>query len=165
MSQPQTAGVFKGDPEKYGPEYEKHLIEQYKMYVELMDRVSARRMLANTFFVGVHTALIGAYTVMVKEGVLSKDAVGLMPFAAVLLLCFVWWRIINSYRQLNTGKFNIIHKIEQRLPLALFAEEWRILGGGKDESKYRPLSHVENWVPICFAAMYLLLALALLCRA
>ncbi|MGL6307740.1 hypothetical protein ACSZMF_18840 [Aeromonas caviae] len=33
----------------YGEEYEKHLFEQYKMFVDMADRVSARRMLANSF--------------------------------------------------------------------------------------------------------------------
>lgn len=52
--------------EAYGSEFEKHLFEQYKLYVEMADRISARRMLANSFFVGVHTALITAFTVLLK---------------------------------------------------------------------------------------------------
>lgn len=157
--------LFLTERSTYGTEYEKHLIEQYKMYVELADKVSARRMLANSFFVGVHTALITAFTVMLKEGILAKNFIGFMPFLAVILLCYVWWRIIYSYRQLNSGKFLVIHEIEQRLPLALFDAEWKLLGGGKDPSKYRPLTHVENWVPICFGLMYALIAVSLLCKA
>jgi len=30
-------------PEEYGPEYRAHLMEQYKLYVEMADRVSQRR--------------------------------------------------------------------------------------------------------------------------
>ena len=73
----------------------------------MADRVSARRMLANTFFVGVHTALITAFTVLLKENILSRSLVGYAPFLAVMLLCFVWWRVIYSYRQLNSGKFRV----------------------------------------------------------
>lgn len=59
--------LIRQNKESYGAEFEKHLFEQYKLYVEMADRISARRMLANSFFVGVHTALITAFTVLLKE--------------------------------------------------------------------------------------------------
>lgn len=151
--------------ESYGPEYDKHLFEQYKLYVEMADRISARRMLANSFFVGVHTALITAFTVLLKEDILHRSIVGYAPFVAVILLCFVWWRIVGSYRQLNSGKFKVVHALESRLPVAPYDAEWVVLGSGKNPNLYRPLTHVENWVPLCFALLYLLLAGALWCQA
>jgi hypothetical protein len=149
----------------YGTEYEKHLFEQYKLYVEMADRISARRMLANSFFVGVHTALITAFTVLYKEGILHRSLVGYAPFAAVILLCFVWWRIVCAYRQLNSGKFKVIHALESRLPVAPYDVEWIVLGCGHNPKLYRPLTHIENWVPLCFGLLYLLLAFALWCQA
>ena len=95
----------------YGAEFEKHIFEQYKLYVEMADRISARRMLANSFFLGIHTALITAFTVLLKEKILSATLIGLSPFFAVIVLCYVWWRIVHSYRQLNSGKFKVIHSI------------------------------------------------------
>jgi hypothetical protein len=142
----------------YGAEYENHLFEQYKLYVEMSDRISTRRMLANSFFVGVHTALITAFTVLLKEGILHHSLVGYAPFLAVILLCYIWWRIVFSYRQLNSGKFKIIHALEARLPVAPYDSEWEVLGAGKNAKLYRPLTHVENWVPLCFGLLYLLLA-------
>lgn len=148
----------------YGAEYEKHLFEQYKLYVEMADRISARRMLANSFFVSVHTALITAFTVLLKEGILHRNLVGCTPFVAVILFCFVWWRIVTSYRQLNSGKFKIIHALEGRLPVAPYDAEWGALGEGQKPKLYRPLTHVENWVPFCFALLYFLLAGAMWCQ-
>jgi hypothetical protein len=145
----------------YGPEFDKHLFEQYKLYVEMADRISARRMLANSFFVGVHTALITAFTVLLKEKLLSPTLLGLTPFFAVVLLCFVWWRVVHSYRQLNSGKFRVIHALEQMLPTAPYDAEWQVLGKGKDRSLYLPLTHVENWVPVSFGLLYGLLAVTL----
>jgi hypothetical protein len=149
----------------YGAEYERHMFEQYKLYVEMADRLSARRMLANSFFVGVHTALITAFTVLIKEGILHRGLIGYAPFVAVVLLCFVWWRIVSSYRQLNSGKFKVVHALESRLPVAPYDAEWVALGGGKNPNLYRPLTHIENWVPLCFALLYFLLAVALWCQA
>lgn len=145
----------------YGPEYEKHLFEQYKLYVDMADRISARRMLANSFFVGVHTALITAFTVMLKEKVLQPTLSGLAPFMAVVLLCFIWWRVVHSYRQLNSAKFKVIHALEQMLPAAPFDAEWTAMGRGADARLYLPLTHVENWVPVCFGVLYVLLGVTL----
>ncbi|WP_217992708.1 RipA family octameric membrane protein, partial [Stenotrophomonas sp. CC120223-11] len=144
--------------ETYGVEYEKHLFEQYKLYVEMTDRVSTRRMLANSFFVSVHTVLIAAFTVMFKEKALQPTLVGLMPFLAVLLLCFVWWRVVHSYKQLNSGKFKVVHSLEKMLPAAPYDEEWVELGRGNDSKKYLTLTYIENLVPVCFGLLYALLA-------
>lgn len=156
-----SLSLFRRSKEAYGAEYEKHLFEQYKLYVEMADRVSARRMLANSFFVGVHTALITAFTVLLKENILPRSFLGYVPFAAVILLCFVWWRIVYSYRQLNSGKFKVIQALEQELPSAPYDAEWIALGKGKTPKLYRPLTHVENWVPLCFGLLYLLLVISL----
>jgi len=56
----------------------------------------------------------------------------------------------------------VILALEQMLPITLYEEEWVALGSGKDPKKYLPLTHVENWVPVCFALLYLLLAGTLL---
>ncbi|SRR6266508_4477793 len=156
-----SLSLLRRSKETYGAEYENHLFEQYKLCVEMADRVSARRMLANSFFVGVHTALITAFTVLLKENTLPRNFLGYVPFAAVILLCFVWWRIVYSYRQLNSGKFKVIHALEQELPSAPYDAEWTALGKGKTPKLYRPLTHVENWVPLCFGLLYLLLVISL----
>nr|WP_315430791.1 hypothetical protein [uncultured Albidiferax sp.] len=148
----------------YGAEYEKHFFEQYKLYVEMADRVSARRILANSFFVGVHTALITAFTVLLKEKVLQPSLAGLAPFLAVMLLCFIWWRVVYSYRQLNSAKFKVVHALEQMLPVAPYDAEWTAMGRGTNARLYLPLTHVENWVPVCFGLLYLLLAMTLYSR-
>lgn len=157
-------GLIRQSKEVYGAEFEKHLFEQYKLYVEMADRISARRMLANSFFVGVHTALIAAFTVLLKEKILTPSLLGLTPFFAVILLCFVWWRVVHSYKQLNSGKFKVVHALEQMLPVAPYDAEWNALGSGKNRKLYLPLTHVENWVPVCFGVLYLLLATMLYCK-
>ncbi len=43
---------------EYGGSYQDHLLEQYKLYVEMADRISERRANANSFFFTVITALI-----------------------------------------------------------------------------------------------------------
>lgn len=154
----KRTNLIRQNKSSYGPQFETHLLEQYKLYVEMADRISARRINANSFFVGIHTALIAALTVLIKEKILLPTLLGLTPFYVVILLCYIWWRIIKSYRQLNSGKFLVIHELEQLLPVAPYDEEWNLLGEGKNSSLYLPFTHVENFVPLCFVILYILLA-------
>ncbi len=150
--------LLRQSKDDYGPEFENHLFDQYKLYVEMADRVSARRMLANSFFVGVHTTLTIAFTVLLKEEMLKPASLIFAPFIALMLLCYVWERVVNSYRQLNSGKYKVVHVLEQMLPVAPYDAEWKALGEGKDRKLYQPLTGVEKWVPRCFGLLYILLA-------
>ena len=145
----------------YGDLYRQHLFDQYKLAVEMADRVSARRMQANTFFLAVNTGLLTVLASLVKDKTLAGFS-GALPIAALVALCFVWWRIVRSYRQLNSCKYEVILAIEALLPLAPYAAEWEALGRGLDAKRYLPLTHVENWVPKLFGLLYLLLLAAVL---
>ena len=153
-----SLNLLRQSKEDYGAEFENHLFDQYKLYVEMADRVSARRMLANSFFVGLHTTLTIAFTVLLKEKVLQPASLIFVPFVALMLLCYVWWRVVCSYRQLNTGKYKVVLALEQMLPVAPYDAEWIALGEGKDRKLYSPLTGVEKWVPVCFGLLYILLA-------
>jgi len=150
--------LLRHNKEAYGTEFENHLLDQYKLYVEMADRVSARRMLANSFFLGVNTTLTIAFTVLVKEDILKPALLVFAPFIALILLCYVWSRILRSYRKLNEGKYKVIRALEQMLPVAPYDAEWIALGEGKDSKLYQPLTSVEKWVPLCFGLLYIILA-------
>ncbi len=146
--------------ENYGSkeQYYEHIFEQYKMFVEMTDRISTRRNLANTFFLTLHTLIIGVVGV-VFENKLQLVNVWLIifPLVAVLALCYVWWRILQSYRQLNAAKFKVIGEYERRLPSSPYVSaEWRSLGEGKDPKLYKPLTDVEKWIPQIFGLLYLI---------
>jgi hypothetical protein len=145
----------------YGDLYRQHLFDQYRLVVEMADRLSARRMQANTFFLAVNTGLITVLANLVKDGIISGIA-GALPLIAMLVLCYGWWRIVGSYRQLSSGKHAVILELETLLPAAPYGAEWAVLGQGRDPRRYLPLTRVETWVPPLFALLYLLLLLAVL---
>jgi hypothetical protein len=131
------------------------LMEQYKLYLGMLDRISERRQLANSFFLSINTgvcALIG-YMFSKDAAVELKGFFWMTPLAGILLSCF-WYRLIKSYRDLNSAKFEVIHLIEERLPLSPYHTEWVALGEGKDSRRYTPFTHLEIWVPRCFIIMY-----------
>ncbi len=138
-------------------------LKQYKLYLDYLDRLSDRRQTANTFFLTLNTGLCAALAFLS-----SKDAAEeirrlyfVIPLAGIVLSVF-WQRLVSSYRQLSTAKFEVVHQMEQFLPMSPYKSEWSILGGGKDRSKYIPLTHVEVWVPRLFIAMYVLLIVAMI---
>lgn len=146
-------------PEDYGPEYQSHLLEQYKLYVEMADQVSHRRSAANNYMVTVNASLVTLYGL--ASSVAGSGKQGLWIYAvpaAGVLACLAWVAVIRSYRDINTAKFKVIHEMEKRLPAALFAFEWQIAGEGKSE-EYWPTSHIEQIVPWVFSGLYILLAI------
>ena len=100
---------------------------------------------------------------MAAVGVLIERDLGTGPLVVIaaggVALCVAWWHLVRSYKQLNTAKFNVIHAIEGRLPLAPYDAEWVAVGRGEDPTKYQPFSHIELTVPWIFGALYLALVL------
>jgi hypothetical protein len=129
--------------------------EQYRLYVELADRVSARRALANTFFLTLNTAVFAAIGVLWRDPPSAPPWVLLAPLSVLVMQCFMWFWIIRSYRQLNAAKWAVVGAFERHLPTSpWWSAEWVALGEGRDPSRYWPLTHVEQWIPMLFALAY-----------
>ncbi len=131
------------------------LLEQYKLYVEMTDRISQRRGTANTFFLTFNTAIVGALGSFYDK--LPPDA-SIAMFTAAGLLAITWAVLLRSYRNLNSAKFKVIGLVEERMPARLYYDaEWKALGEGKDWCKHVPLSVVETIVPLVFLCIYIYL--------
>lgn len=128
-----------------------HLFEQYKLYVEMADRISARRQTANSYFLTVNTALLGFIGYVTTKD--TGDYLWLLGVVGIAL-CYLWYRLIRSYRDLNTAKFNVIHEIEKRLPLSPYDAEWEAMGRGDDSQRYKPFTHIETGVPWVFVVLH-----------
>jgi hypothetical protein len=153
-----NSNVGPADFSASGEKYLLAVFEQYKLCVEMADRVSARRNLANTFFLSVNTAAM-ALIAALADGGRSGVSRWILAAGLVVLLtqCAAWWVIVRSYRQLNAAKYQVIGMFEERLPAFAYSRaEWTMLGEGRDWRRYLPLTHVEQWVPVIFGAAYLL---------
>jgi hypothetical protein len=145
----------------YGDNYQSHLFEQYKMYVESIEKISDRRQNANNFFLTLNTVLISVIGLSFQLQVFDDISWSRLVFSFLgILICIIFWFLLRSYKQLNSGKFVVIHEIEQHLPLSIYDYEWDILGRGEDTSKYYPFSHIELLIPWVFGIIYILLGVA-----
>jgi hypothetical protein len=146
--------------ENHPDRYADHYLEQYRIYLHVFNTTSDRRSKSNEFFLAINTAIMGILGYLEAKGSLEKPLIFmLVPFVGISI-CYCWYRIILSFRQLNRAKFKVIHSIEKKLPLSLWATEWELLGRAKDPEKYRPLSSIEKYIPIIFIVLYVLIFLA-----
>jgi len=143
----------------YGEAFKQHLLEQYKLYVEMADRISTRRAQTNRFYISLLSGLLALLSIVGGRNMFSDfQTIAFMAVAILgLALCVLWNVNIRSYRQLNSGKFKVIHEMEQHLPFPCYDKEWEILGEGKESKAYLQLTYVEQYVPFVIALPYLLL--------
>ena len=150
------------NPNDYGDKYPDHLIEQYKLYVEMADRVSQRRDQSNRFYVTIVSALAAIVVVIARFGVPEDGALLEVAFLIIglfgIALSGVWFMNIRSYRMLNSAKFQIINKIEEQLPFAGYSEEW---GDTAPAGRTTALlaAYARRAVrPVIFGALFILLS-------
>jgi hypothetical protein len=162
MSAANRDGLLRQTPDAYGNQYSAHLLEQYRIYVDSADRISERRTAANNYLIVVNAFLVTLYGLAAALGPsgLALWAVAL-PIAGVLV-CATWWVLIRNYRSLNSVKYQVIHLMEAELPAAPYDLEWQLAEEGKG-STYKPLTHIEQWIPAVFGALYVALLAALIC--
>ena len=156
--------LFKSNEGDYGDHYKAHYLEIYKIYVEMADRISSRRQTANSFFLTINTTIVGllGYVQFGRDKTGNPELYWLIGLAG-MVLCFFWYRLVRSYRDINSGKFKVIHEIEKRLPLAPYDAEWEMLGKGNNPQLYLPFTNIEVRVPwVFFTLHFFVLARALL---
>jgi hypothetical protein len=94
------------------------LMDQYKLTVEIWDRVRARRQLANSFYVTINSAVVVA--------VWSKDSPAAGSGYVLLVgiaLSVLWLLTILNYAHLSNSKSKVVYALEKHLPSAPFSAE------------------------------------------
>lgn len=162
MSTPEVdkAGLFNevkdGQTYPHNEKWYSHLLDQYKLYVEMADRISSRRAAANQYFLSINSAILAFVGYLSSKS--SIDYLWMLSLGGIAL-SILWEALITSYRNLNTAKFAVIHKIEKRLPISPYEAEWDAMERGTNPRLYRPISHIEQGVPFVFMALHLMVFL------
>lgn len=140
----------------------KYYVEQYKLYVELMDRTSARRNQTNKFYLTLLSAIF-IFTSAIDRVEILKDEN--FVFVSIFLLgigiCFLWFLNIQSYKQLNKLRFKVIEKMEKKMPFQCFSEEWQIRDD-YTQYNYNLLTNVERIAPVAISILFIVLLISLI---
>ncbi len=133
------------------------MLEQYKLYVEMADRISQRRDQSNRFYAGLASAIISLLVVMGRFGVSGSNWDVALLTAGLLgaSLAIVWFINLGSYRAINSAKFRVINGMESQLPHAGYTEEWEYLRPAEGPAKYLQLTRIERYVPLLILALFL----------
>ena len=138
-------------------------LAMYTLYLATSEKVGDRRAQANAWMLSVNSAIVALYGYLqAVSAIPAADAVKqiwlwIIP-AAGILVCIAWVVLLTSYRTLNRAKFTVLMEIEKDLPLALFTREREVY---KTDGRM-PLSKIESGIPWTFAALHLVMVIAVL---
>ncbi len=133
---------------------------QYKLMVEMADRVSDRRAQSNKFFISIISSIF-VFSSLISLLEIETDYLLISFFLIAslnIMLCFIWITTIDSYRKLNTAKFKVIQRLEDSLEFKCFQIEERYL----NDMKYLQLTKIEKNIPYLFIALNLILLLVII---
>jgi hypothetical protein len=160
-----------GPPDRVGPplrpDASPQTFQLYQLAVEMADRISARRGVANSFFAALQSGVLGVLGFLTTAGADPDRWVLVAVCVAGVATSVTWFLLLRSYRTLNRAKFVVIGDLETRLPYAVFANEWQSLKRDPIRTwrtRYAELGTVERLVPVVFLLMYAALGVYLAVR-
>lgn len=158
MSASPAETLFPFTKDTYDGSFDATVLEQYKLYVQSAENVSARRMASSRYLLTINAALVTLYGL--QSQILNPPWLAILIPILGMLVSMLWHRIITSHRDLNTAKFEIIHELEQKLPVALYTHEWQLVDGGQGR-RYRSVTDIELRIPLIFLLLHLVLLVVL----
>lgn len=146
------------------PEDSDREMELYKLMVETSEQLILRRQRANAFFITIIGSLSAVIGLLIKEGIASQDNIWVLLLLTIpgLVLCNSWRNQLDNYGKLNSGKFDVILRMEKTFPAQIFSAEWVALGKGVRPEKYRSFTATEKHVPVLFGAVFFIFSLGIL---
>ena len=149
-------GLFHHKRESYEGSFSADLLEQYKLYVQSAENVSARRVASNRYLLTLNVALGALYGI--QSASFGQSYWSLLIPVIGIPVSILWYLIIKSHADLNRIKFSeVIHRLEEHLPAAVYKYEWQLAEQGKGKT-YRAVTRIERWIPILFAVLHVVLA-------
>lgn len=94
--------VKPGEDDHKHEKWHGHVLDQYKLYVEMADRICERRTTANSYVLTVNSAILGFVGYLTSKD--STDYLWLLGVAGCTL-SFLWFSIIVSHKKPNTAKW------------------------------------------------------------
>ncbi len=142
------------DEEKKAHEHE--LVDQYKIFLQTSEDLVARRQSVNSFYISVNSALVTLVGVVMSL-VEMPSKLYVMAFMCLtgIILDISWINILDAYGTLNGAKMKVIHLMEEKLPVALYDSEWKVMSDKLNNKKYVSFTNSEKRIPRIFETVYI----------
>jgi hypothetical protein len=164
------------------PEPRVYTFDEFKLYYESTEKVTDRRLAANTSNYGLCSAIIIAIASL-NAWALPKPEFRIGSVAATLILarmgwqlCVLWDAQIRDFKALNAAKFEVLNKMapsvrfgpsDTRVSAEPFDREWQILKSKEAAHEIRAMgmialqsSEAELSVPVAFLRPFQLIIAA-----
>ncbi len=158
MSNQTNRSPFNHSAVTYNGDFQAHLLEQYKLYVQSAENVSARRIASSRYLLTLSAAIVALYGLQYTNFDLGLSTL-IIPVVGIAV-ALVWRAVIRSHADLNRAKFEIIHKLEELLPAAVYRNEWELLGKG-ESGAYWQITKIERWIPWIFGLSHAVLSVVI----
>lgn len=148
MTKTEIEEVLWSDGTKPDPEGLRSL---YGIAIDASHRVSEWRASTNKFalsVIGGDMAVIG--WLLKGEASIPQDAI-VWPLWFGFAFSLIWWVLLRQFRTLNRAKFQVIHAMEEKLPVRIFTAESKAL----ESRAFSGLSAIESALPLLSAAAFL----------
>lgn len=159
MDEQTCNSLIRESEEQWSESFRSDLIEQYKLYVQSAENVSARRVQSSRYLLTLNVALVALYGFQ-SVGFGQSYWALVVPVIGIPV-SLLWYLIIKSHADLNRVKFKVIHEFEQHLPAAMYKYEWRLAEDGRGRS-YRAVTVIEKWIPVLFALLHAVLGIIII---
>ena len=159
MANQEQESAIHQPADAYSGSFHADLLEQYKLYVQSAENVSARRVASSRYLLTLNAALVALYGL--QSANFGQGYWTLLIPVVGIPVSFLWYLIIKSHADLNRIKFDIIHELEKHLPAAMYKHEWHLAREGQGET-YRRVTAIERWIPILFAVLHVVLAIMII---
>ena len=159
MSKDTVPALVQRTEDEYGESFSTHILEQYKLYVQSAENLSARRVQSSRYLLTLNAALVALYGL--QSAGFSQGYWTLLVTVVGVAVSILWFLMIKSHADLNKIKFDVIHEIERHLPAAIFKYEWQLAEQGRGKT-YRAVTAIERWIPILFVALHVVLGMLVL---
>lgn len=156
MSDQTAKELIRHAKEDYGDSFNADLLEQYKLYVQSAENVSARRVQSSRYLLTLNAALVALYGL--QSAGFSQNYWTLLVPVIGIPVSLLWHLIIKSHADLNRIKFEVIHEFERHLPAAMYRYEWELAERGQGKT-YRAVTAIERWIPVLFAVLHVILGI------
>jgi hypothetical protein len=141
--------------------------EEYRLFLDQIHRLTDRRQTVTTAYLTVNAAIVGALAFLFKEGYMPgwpQQASALALFAAGLVACDLWRRLILQYSTLLDWWYEQLRALEERVSecSGLIGKEYAELYGGGQGGSRVGLTRYQIGLTWLFTAIYGIFALSIL---